>query len=275
MMLFKRYEKYCKLRKSGHTGTLDPFATGVLPILIGQATKASKYLVEHNKTYIATIKLGEKTQSGDCETNVIQSANVKDLCETEINAVLKSFIGKSMQVRPVYSAIKKNGKKLYEYARQGIKVEVEPRKVEIYNIELMKWENNKKEITYKVECSKGTYIRSLSEDIAKKLNTLGYTKSLIRTGINEFSIKDAVKIENINNKQKVLEKIIPLENLFKNKEEINLEDKKYKHFINGVMLTVDKKDNIYRIYNNGIFVGIGKVKDNLLKRDIIASGINF
>lgn len=155
-------------RKIGHTGTLDPNATGVLPILVGTATKISKYLIEHDKIYIATIKLGEKTDTGDAEGNVIeQDLEFESITYEQVEGILKTFIGKQRQIPPMYSAIKINGKKAYEYARQGQAVELEARNIEIYNIKLLQIENE--EITFEVSCSKGTYIRVLCEDIAQKL----------------------------------------------------------------------------------------------------------
>ena len=130
--------KQLNMKKVGHTGTLDPNATGVLPILVGQATKISKYLIEHKKTYIATIELGEKRDTGDSEGNIIESdSNIKEFDISIIKQVLQSFLGKQKQIPPMYSAIKVNGKKLYEYARSGQEVEVEPREIEIYRIELI------------------------------------------------------------------------------------------------------------------------------------------
>lgn len=160
--------KALNTKKIGHTGTLDPNATGVLPILVGTATKISKYLIEHDKTYIATIKLGEKTDTGDIEGNIIEKdLNLQNISSEQVEKVLKIFIGKQKQIPPLYSAIKVNGKKAYEYARQGQKLELEARDIEIYNIELIKLVD--KEITFEVSCSKGTYIRTLCEDIAEKL----------------------------------------------------------------------------------------------------------
>ena len=160
--------KALNTKKIGHTGTLDPNATGVLLILVGAATKISKYLIEHDKTYIATIKLGEKTDTGDSEGNVIEENQDSPVFSREqLEEVLKTFIGKQKQIPPKYSAIKVNGKKAYEYARQGQEIELEPRDIEIYSIKLLKLEG--KEITFEVSCSKGTYIRVLCEDIAQKL----------------------------------------------------------------------------------------------------------
>lgn len=160
--------KALNTKKIGHTGTLDPNATGVLPILVGTATKISKYLIEHDKTYIATLKLGEKTDTGDIEGDIMQKdLNFHNISCEQVEEVLKTFIGKQKQIPPVYSAIKINGKKAYEYARQGQVVEIEARDIEIYNIKLIKIAD--KEITFEVSCSKGTYIRTLCEDIASKL----------------------------------------------------------------------------------------------------------
>lgn len=164
--------KILSVKKVGHTGTLDPKATGVLPILIGKATKLSKYLIEHDKEYIATIKLGEKTNTADLEGQVIKKdLNLKDILrelnEEKVRKVLNSFVGKQKQIPPIYSSIKINGKKAYEYARNGQKVKLEPRDIEIYEIELINLKED--EIKFKVACSKGTYIRALCEDIAEKL----------------------------------------------------------------------------------------------------------
>ncbi len=157
-------------KKAGHTGTLDPMATGVLPILLGKATKLSKYLVNHDKKYIATLFLGEKKDTGDCEGKTIQVKDVPKLNEKKINEVLFSFKGNINQIPPMYSAIKVNGKKLYEYARKGMVIERHTRNINIYEIKLLNFTENI--ITFEVFCSKGTYIRVLCEDIAEKLGTV-------------------------------------------------------------------------------------------------------
>ncbi len=261
--------KALNTKKIGHTGTLDPNATGVLPILIGKATKISKYLIEHNKTYIATISLGEKTDTGDDQGNIIEKdLNFQNISCKQIGDVLKTFIGKQKQIPPIYSAIKINGKKAYEYARKGQTVELEPRNIEIYSIDLIKIENN--EITFEVSCSKGTYIRTLCEDIAKKLGTIGYMKELTRTNVNEFKLGNAVTIDEIKeNSLIVKEKVINIETIFKDKPELKLNDRKKELFLNGVRLTFEEPNDIYRIYNNNEFIGLGIVQDNLLKRDVI------
>ena len=259
--------KKLNTKKVGHTGTLDPNATGVLPILVGKATKISKYLIEHDKTYIATIKLGEKTDTGDNEGQVIEEKLVPtDLKKEDINNVLQSFLGKQKQVPPMYSAIKINGKKLYEYAREGKEVKLEAREVEIYKIQLLEYKNSK--IKFEVECSKGTYIRTLCEDIAKKLGTVGYMEELQRIKVNNFKIEDSVLLDDIA-LENVEENLIKIEKVFKEKDKIELDNKKLELFLNGVKLTYDLPKDIYRIYNNKQFIGIGIVENKLLKRDIV------
>ena len=259
--------------KVGHTGTLDPLATGVLPILIGKGTLLSKYLINHDKEYIATIKLGEKRSTGDTEGELIekQDVNEKMLQEENVNEVLKSFIGKSMQTPPMYSAIKVNGKKLYEYARKGQTVEVNSREIEIYNMQLISISKQNKEIKYKVNCSKGTYIRTLSEDIALKLGTVGFMKELQRTKVGNFCIEQSTKISDIiENEENINNYYITIEKFLENKEKINLDKKELKKFLNGVKIPVLKKDGIYRIYNeNAQFIGTGEINNNILKRDIV------
>lgn len=259
--------KKLNTKKVGHTGTLDPNATGVLPILIGKGTKISKYLMEHDKTYIATLKLGEKTDTGDSEGQVIEEKSIpKDLKKEDINDVLQSFLGKQKQLPPMYSAIKINGKKLYEYAREGKEVKIEPRNIEIYKIELLEYQNNK--IKFEVECSKGTYIRTLCEDISQKLETVGYMEELQRTKVNTFKIEDSILLDGIT-LENAEKNIIKIEEVFKEKETIELDNKKLEMFLNGVKLTYSLSEGIYRIYNNEHFIGIGILKNGLLKRDIV------
>lgn len=191
--------------------------------------------------------------------------------------VLNSFVGKISQVPPMYSAIKVNGKKLYEYARKGLNIEVEPRKIEIYNIELQNINDNK--IYFKVHCSKGTYIRSLCEDIAKKLDTVGYMEELKRLKVGKFEIKDSIEIEelerNKENKEILKKYFITLEEYFINNESISLDDRKLNMFLNGVKLTYKMPNGIYKIYNNNKFIGIGNIDNELLKRDIILKWKNI
>ena len=265
--------------KVGHTGTLDPDATGLLPILIGKGTKLSYYLINHDKEYEVTLKLGERTDTADSEGKVIekQEVNVERLSEEEISKVLDSFLGKQEQIPPMYTAIKINGKKLYEYARKNIEVDVKPREIEIYDIKLNKVDEEEKLICFTVHCSKGTYIRSLCEDIAQSLGTIGYMKELNRTKVGIFDVKDSTSIEeledNKNDEIYIKERIISIEELFVrlygNDNIVKLNDKKLELFLNGVKLTYELAEGLYRIYDSeNNFIGIGSIQNNLLKRDI-------
>lgn len=279
--------------KVGHTGTLDPNATGILPLLLSNATKISKYLINHNKEYIAELKLGVKTDTADGEGKVIaeKQVNLEEIFENineSIQQILNSFVGKTLQKPPMYSAIKVNGKKLYEYARKNEKVEVKSRQIEIYKMELIKLDLKENIIKFKVRCSKGTYIRTLCEDIAEKLNTYGYMKELQRTEVGDFKIENAITIgelEELVNENKLKDKIneealnivnskdrkyfIKIEELFMDKKIINLDEDLLNKFLNGVMIKNNNIDGIYRIYNKNNYIGIGVNKNQKLKRDVI------
>ncbi|MBR0350652.1 MAG: tRNA pseudouridine(55) synthase TruB [Clostridia bacterium] len=261
--------------KVGHTGTLDPMATGVLPLLIGKGTLCSKYLINHDKKYQVVLQLGKKTTTADSEGEIIEEdiIEVQMLDEVNITKVLKSFIGQQEQIPPIYSAIKVNGKKLYEYARSGQKVEIKPRTIEIYDIKLLNINKELKQISFEVSCSKGTYIRSLCEDIAKSMHTIGFMQELHRIQVGNFKIEDTITVDELEAKFKenTIEKsksFISIEQLFNQNEKIELDNKKLQLFINGVKLSFDMPDGVYRIYNKA-FVGIGIVEKGLLKRDIV------
>lgn len=261
--------------KVGHTGTLDPMATGVLPLLIGKGTLCSKYLVNHDKIYDVTLTLGVKTDTADSEGASIEKKEVSQTIfqKENIEEILKSFLGKQEQIPPMYSAIKVKGKKLYEYARKGQTVEIQPRQIEIYHMELQQIEEKQKQIQFRVACSKGTYIRSLCEDIAERLGTVGYMSGLNRMQVGDFKITDAVSMDelekNIQDTKFVERHFITLEKLFQENGSIHLDDRKLQLFLNGVRLTQKIKDGNYRIYHNDIFIGIGVVENQLLKRDIV------
>lgn len=268
--------KHTLNEKVGHTGTLDPNATGVLPILIGKGTKISKYLINHDKIYEAVLQLGMKTETGDGEGSILEKIEVSNdtMEEENVNKVLLSFIGKQSQTPPMYSAIKINGKKLYDYAREGKKVEIPIRNIEIYNMNLIEISLIEKQIKFRVECSKGTYIRTLCEDIAERLGTIGFMKELNRIQVGEFNIEQSVKInelkENKNNMEYLKNHIISIEKLFEGKEIIKLQEKELEKFLNGVKIGIDKKDGIYKIYDDKEkFIGIGVEKNKKMKRDVI------
>ena len=261
--------------KVGHTGTLDPNATGVLPLLIGKATLISKYLINHDKRYIATLKLGLKTDTADGEGNIIEQHILDNniMSDDIIKGVFNKLIGKQEQIPPVYSAIKVNGRKLYEYARAGEEVNIEPRLIEIYDLKLLSINIEEKEIKFGVSCSKGTYIRSLCEKVAELLGTIGYMKELERVEVGQFNIEKAIDLKVLEeNKEDELfleEKLISIEKIFEEREAINLRDKRLALFLNGVKLSIVKPNSIYRIYNQNKFIGLGTINNNELKRDVI------
>mgnify|MGYP005757531085 FL=1 len=271
--------------KVGHTGTLDPNATGVLPLLLGNATKISKYLINHDKEYIAELKLGVKTDTADGEGKILEEKPVDlekkfikdEKLKENLQKVLDTFIGKSLQKPPMYSAIKVNGKKLYEYARENKEINIKPREIEIYDIKLLKIDLNENVITFKVKCSKGTYIRSLCENIAEKLDTCGYMKELQRTQVGEFKIEDSITISRLEEKVRSKEILnskknkyfISIEQLFSNCKEIKLNTEQINKYLNGVKINNNNIDGIYRIYNENKFIGLGINKDKKLKRDIV------
>ncbi len=272
--------KHILNEKTGHIGTLDPNATGLLPILVGKGTKLSQYLINHDKEYEVVLKLGIKTDTADLEGKIIEEKEVADnLLEKEkVLDVLNGFIGKQKQVPPMYSAIKVNGKKLYEYARKNVQIELEAREIEIYEIKLGTINQKENTITFTVHCSKGTYIRSLCEDIAQRLGTIGYMKELNRTKVGIFNIENSISVEeleqNKNNPEELNKYIIPIErifiNIYGNNNCISLNDRKLGLFSNGVKLTYGLSEGLYRIYNSkGVFIGIGSVKDKTLKREIM------
>ncbi len=242
-------------KKVGHIGTLDPLASGVLPILIGKATKFSEFLVEHDKEYIAEIQLGMKTETGDREGKVIEEKPVRKYTSEEIKNALDSFLGKTMQIPPMYSALKQNGKKLYELAREGKTVERKARQIIIDSIELISYDSNNNTISFKVNCSRGTYIRVLSEDIAEKLGTCGYMSHLIRTRVGNYYLED----EN---------KFIDMENIL-DLDKINIDESTLKKVLNGVRVNWKSEDKLVSIYVEGEFKGVGYIKNNILKRKIM------
>ena len=242
-------------KKVGHIGTLDPLASGVLPVLVGKATKFSEFLVEHDKEYIAEIQLGKKTETGDSEGEVIEEKEVGNYSENEITEVLNSFLGDSMQIPPMYSALKLNGKKLYELAREGKTVERKARPIHIDSISLLSYDKNQYIIKFIVNCSRGTYIRVLAEDIAEKLETCGFMKSLIRTRVGNYKLEDENKFIDIEN-------ILDVKRIDVNLDTLN-------KILNGVRVKWEAEDMLVKIYVDNEFKGIGHIRNNILKRKIM------
>ncbi|WP_283705550.1 tRNA pseudouridine(55) synthase TruB [Clostridium perfringens] len=256
--------RVAKMKKVGHTGTLDPAASGVLPVCLGKATKIIDYIMENKKVYRVNLKLGMVTDTYDLEGEVLREKDASHITKDEILNCINSFVGTIDQVPPMYSALKQNGVRLYELARQGIEVHREARKVTIYSIENIKIESNDN-IQMDVCCSKGTYIRSLCYDIGEKLNVGATMTALERIQNGPFTKEEAINIEDLT--EELLEKyIISIEKALDSFEKITVNEKFGKLLRNGVKVFDNRMyseevefNKLYRVYeDNGVFLGLGK-----------------
>ena len=253
-----------KTRRVGHTGTLDPMATGVLPICIGNATRAADMLIKGGKRYIAELILGERTDTLDITGTVVEKSEVQVTAEAVRKTVL-SFLGEQEQIPPMYSAIKKDGKKLYELAREGVEIERQPRKINIYSIDVL--DISLPKVRIDVACSKGTYIRSLCDDIGTKLGCGAVMASLRRTQTAGFLIDDAYTIDELDSLDDISAALKPTDSLFLDLPEIHLNEKQEKSIVNGVRMTwrTGTEGQSYRLYGtDGRFLCISKIIDSKL-----------
>lgn len=266
----RQVKRVCNTSKVGHTGTLDPEATGVLPICIGKATKIIDYIMNSEKVYEVEFKLGVKTTTYDLEGEVLEEKSTKSLDDANILQVINDFIGEYCQVPPMYSALKQNGVRLYELARKGIEVERPGRDITIYNIEDIKINNPM--VSMKVTCSKGTYIRSLCYDIGEKLGVFATMTSLNRTKTSVFHESNSINIKDLTS-ENYKEHLLSIENALDIYDAITVEKGYSKLLINGVKigdrrLTKDEiiEDKLYRVYDEEkIFLGLGKKDKNGFK----------
>lgn len=253
------------MRKVGHTGTLDPEAEGVLPICLGKGTKVSDMLMFSDKEYIAGIKLGVATDTQDIWGEVIKTSD-KTVSREEFEQAVNSFVGEITQVPPMYSAIKVNGKKLYEYAREGKEVERKERKVTIYGIDILSFDD---EVKIKVACSKGTYIRTLINDIGEALGTYACMNSLTRTKSSVFTLENAVTLDELRayaENGTANEHIMSIDSVFESYPEICLDDEQTFRITNGAPSGVKAEVGTYRAYDkNGNFLCIAEVKREISK----------
>ncbi|HFD2028800.1 TPA: tRNA pseudouridine(55) synthase TruB [Clostridium perfringens] len=256
--------RVAKMKKVGHTGTLDPAASGVLPVCLGKATKIIDYIMENKKVYRVNLKLGMVTDTYDLEGEVLREEDASHITKDEILNCINSFLGTIDQVPPMYSALKQNGVRLYELARQGIEVHREARKITIYSIENIKIESNDN-IQMDVCCSKGTYIRSLCYDIGEKLNVGATMTALERIQNGPFTKEEAINIEDLT--EELLEKhIISIEKALDSFEKITVNEKFGKLLRNGIKVFDNRMyseevefNKLYRVYeDNGVFLGLGK-----------------
>lgn len=264
--------KLLNTKKVGHTGTLDPNATGVLPICIGKGTRISEYLLEVDKEYVGELTLGIATDTQDDDGNILYRSD-KTVDEDKIIESFNKFKGDILQIPPMYSALKHNGKKLYELAREGISVERKPREISIKDLNILSNQMNEKIIFY-TRCSRGTYIRTLCDDIGKDLGTYGHMSYLIRVGVGSFRIENAYSIEYLKSlpKEDVIKLIVPMDKALNHMDQTVIDDKLYNKLINGVSITLpenysNKIGILQRVYSNKKFIGIGNVilsKENKL-----------
>lgn len=257
-------------QKAGHTGSLDPLASGLLPICFGEATKLSGFLLDADKTYELTGELGRQTATGDTEGDVIAEQPIDVLSEAQISAVLEQFTGNLQQIPPMYSALHHEGKRLYEYAREGITVEREPRPITIYSCELLSYDHP--HISLRVRCSKGTYIRTLMEDIAVELGSVGHVTKLRRTGVGPFSAiggkmytLDELEAEHDRDKFDMDRLLQPIDAALLDKPALTLTSDAtfYLEQGNPVMIAQAPEDTLIRLYDmDEQFIGVGEVNDD-------------
>ncbi len=255
-------------RKAGHTGSLDPAATGMLPLCFGEATKVCAYLLDADKTYRVTAKLGSMTDTGDADGKQTATAAVPELASDEWRALLEGFLGRSEQIPPMYSALKKDGKRLYELARKGETVEREPRPIEIHGIELLEQAGTR--LVFRVACSKGTYVRTLVEDIARRAGTIAHTVRLHRETVAHFPEQDMLDLSGIENlaeqgsaalKDRLLAPDVALQEF----PPVTLESGADLHFSGGQAVPVgtDGPVGLARVYGaGGRFLGVGELLDD-------------
>ncbi len=255
--------------KAGHTGNLDPLASGLLPLCFGEATKMSAFLLDSDKRYRGVIKLGVRTSTADAEGEVLETRPVEALSEARVRELLQRYTGPIQQIPPMHSAIKHKGQPLYKLAREGREVERQPRQVHIYALELLRLEGDELEID--VHCSKGTYVRTLAEDIGAALGCGGHLRGLRRTAAGPFHIEDAVSLEALHTLAEQeglagLDRCLqPLETALADCPALNVTDNSAYYLRQGQPVQVPKAptDGLVRLYGgNAAFIGVGQILDD-------------
>ncbi len=238
-------------RKAGHTGSLDPFATGMLPICFGEATKTAGFMLDSDKSYIATARLGSATSTGDVEGEVIEENEVPALDVIDIEQAMSGFLGEIKQVPPMYSALKHEGQPLYKLAREGREISRDARPVSIHKLNLESWVSPL--LTFSVECSKGTYVRTLAEDLAKALGTCAHLVSLRRLHVSPFRTKDMVSMEQLSaarEANQLSDQLLPVDAGLENWARIEITPGQEARFVNGNPVIVDSRETeLVRVYS--------------------------
>lgn len=255
------------IKKIGHTGTLDPMATGVLPMTIGKATRVSSFIQNSEKEYIATIEFGIETDTEDITGNIIEKSD-KIPTEKEVLDILPKFTGRIEQIPPMYSAVRVDGRKLYKIAREGKVIDRPKREIHVESLKLL----GSNPFTLKIKCSSGTYVRTLISDIGKELGTFATMTSLIRTKVGPFSVENAIKIDDLESmtKEEIEEKLYPTDFALRNIPKYNVPKSFFERLINGVKFYDNRmNDGKYSIYCRDEFIGIGEFVDGRLKIKVL------
>ncbi len=265
--VLQKIKRLFNARKAGHTGSLDPLASGLLPICLGEATKISAYLLNADKKYQAICQLGITTTTADSEGEIVKSTEVPALDSKLIKKVLKKFTGEIDQMPPMYSALKKNGQPLYKLARQGIEVERSTRRIKIYSLDLIKIEKNK--LYLDVHCSKGTYIRTLSEDIGRELGCGAHLSGLRRTATGPFVINQAIANDTLESMvsesmDRLDAQLLPMDRALEHIPAVNLTENSAYYIKQGqaVLVANAPTDGLVRLLNEQHFLGIGHILDD-------------
>lgn len=253
-----------KIKRLGHAGTLDPMATGVLPVFVGTATKACDIMPDNSKSYRAGFRLGQTSDTQDVTGKILTTSD-KSVSYDDICAVLPEFTGKIMQIPPMYSAVQVNGKRLYDLARQGIEVERQARKIEVNSLHIFGYDEETREGILEIDCGKGTYIRTIIHDIGEKLGCGGIMTSLVRTSASGFTLDDCHTFEEIQqarDENRLESLILPVETIFRKLPRLQLNAHQTRLYRNGVKLDLARVHNIvgdcglYSLYgDDGNFIG--------------------
>ena len=257
-----RLRRVFNTRRIGHGGTLDPMATGVLPVFVGRATRGVEFFEHAEKTYEATLLLGTTTDTEDTSGTILEQKEVH-ISETEFLSILPRFRGKIMQVPPMYSALKVNGQKLVDLARKGKTVERQPREIEIFQLDLVEFSGNTARL--RVRCSKGTYIRTLCKDIGEALGCGGCMAQLRRVQAGEYTIEESVPLQILLDAENPEQYLRPVDSMFRNYPEVILSPKQEKCCRNGAAFSIQLDAGTYRCYSKGgEFLSLSKVEDGVL-----------
>lgn len=263
----QKVKRIYQAAKAGHTGSLDPLASGMLPICLGEATKISAYLLDADKTYVFKCALGKKTTTADAEGEVIQTRPHEHITRADVERLLPQFTGDLMQVPPMYSALKKDGKRLYELAREGIEVEREPRPVTIYKLELLSFQPGEMEL--QATCSKGTYVRTLAEDMGEVLGCGAYITALRRTSVGPYAGQDMITLEQLQalaeqGMEQLDARLLALDTGLMNWPAVELDANSAFYIKQGqpVLVARSPVSGLVRIYDQSRFLGVGEIQDD-------------